>query len=234
MIWEKTMLRPVAALLASMLSVVLVLSTSEDVEASNCKGRVPDPVGDVCWSCLMPIKVAGVRMSDEGVSDPDTDAPAVCACQSGPVLRPGFNLTFWEPVRMAEVVREPYCFPTLGGISMDASGMPSAPAHGRSASRGIAHEGKTTGDGFSTSPTHTAFYQAHWYHTPWLFVLQVLLDTTCLENALKTPPTTWPTSPRSTPSGTMPWPPLSSRPSRPCLPSPLRLQPARLTALPQP
>lgn len=183
MIWEKTMLRPVAALLASMLSVVLVLSTSEDVEASNCKGRVPDPVGDVCWSCLMPIKVAGVRMSDEGVSDPDTDAPAVCACQSGPVLRPGFNLTFWEPVRMAEVVREPYCFPTLGGISMDASGMPSAPAHGRSASRGIAHEGKTTGDGFSTSPTHTAFYQAHWYHTPWLFVLQVLLDTTCLENA---------------------------------------------------
>ncbi len=151
--------------------------------ASSCSGRIANPVTDVCWSCLMPIKVAGVRLSSPGVSDPDTDAPAVCTCQVGPVLQPGFNMSFWEPVRTAEIVREPYCFPTLGGVSMNEDfGMPHAPAHGRSASRGLQGGDRETG-GTQAGVSHAAFYQAHWYHTPWLFVLEALLDTTCLENA---------------------------------------------------
>ena len=45
-----------------------------------------------------------------------------------------------------------------------------AAAHGRSASA-------------SADETHrgTAFYEVHWYHTPWLFVLEMLLDSACLE-----------------------------------------------------
>lgn len=138
--------------------------------ALGCTGRVMNPVTDVCWSCLFPIQVAGATLSRAGVSDPPTDAPAVYTCQSGALLRAGVNLSFFEPVRTVEVVREPYCFPSLGGVRMD-TGVRAA-AHGRSASRAQPQDAR-----------HTAFYQAHWYHTPWLFVLETIMDTNCLENA---------------------------------------------------
>ena len=165
------------------LAALAAISSFAGAVQASCTGRLPNPVTEVCWGCLMPIKVAGVRLSSAGVSDPETDAPAVCACQKGPILQPGFNMSFWEPVRTMEVVREPYCFPTLGGVSMgNASGMLHAPAHGRSSSRGFQSDAGGAG-GMDGSPRHTAFYQAHWYHTPWLFVLEVLLDTSCLEQA---------------------------------------------------
>lgn len=162
----------VAILLTVALAVTLMLSSAA---RAGCSGRVINPVTDVCWSCLFPINVGGVRASKAGVSDPDTGASAVCSCEKGPAVVLGLNLSFWEPVRTVEVVREPFCFPSLGGLSM-ASGV-AAPAHGRSASRG----GQTAeSDG---APRHTAFYQAHWYHTPWLFILESILDTGCLEQA---------------------------------------------------
>ena len=139
-------------------------------EASGlCRGRVTNPVTEVCWSCIFPIKVAGARLSAKGVTDPATDAPAVCTCGAGPSLRVGLNMSFWEPLRTVEIVRHPWCFPTLGGVAFEGL---QAPAHGRSSSRGrVGEEGGR----------HTAFYEAHWFHTPWLFVLEALLDTVCLE-----------------------------------------------------
>lgn len=86
---------------------------------AGCEGFFPNPVTDVCWSCLFPMRIAGTRLSPEGVSDPDTDARVICTCQRGPVAVPGFNMSFWEPLRTVEVVREPYCLVSLGGVSMD-------------------------------------------------------------------------------------------------------------------
>lgn len=136
---------------------------------AGCAGRVMNPVTDVCWSCLFPIKAAGLTVAASDVNDPVTDAEPVCTCGAGVNLRAGLNLSFFEPVRTAEIVREPYCFPSLGGVKIDP-GIRAA-AHGRSSSRGKP-EGR-----------RTAFYQVHWYHTPWLFLLEVILDTACLENA---------------------------------------------------
>ena len=136
-----------------------------------CRGRITNPVTDVCWSCIFPIRVAGARLSANGVTDPTTDAPAVCTCGAGAGLRVGLNMSFWEPLRTVEIVRHPWCFPTLGGVAF--TGM-QAPAHGRSSSRGsVGEEGGR----------HTAFYEAHWFHTPWLFVLEALMDTVCLEQS---------------------------------------------------
>ena len=164
-------------------AVVLVLS-SFGVRAA-CKGAFPNPVTDVCWSCLFPMKVAGVRVSREGVSDPKTDAPAVCTCRRGAVPVPGLNMSFWEPLRTVEIVRQPYCLVSLGGVSMDPG--IHAPAHGRSAQRNasvnVSFAGNVGEDGMGTPSSGTAFYQAHWYHTPWLFILESVVDTSCLENA---------------------------------------------------
>lgn len=150
-----------------------------------CKGTFPNPVTDVCWSCLFPMKVAGVRVSSSGVTDPETDAPAVCTCQRGPAVVPGFNMSFWEPLRTVEIVREPYCLVSLGGVSMDPG--INAPRHGqssrRSASAASSFTGAKGGDAVDNIASGTAFYQAHWYHTPWLFVLEAVVDTSCLENA---------------------------------------------------
>lgn len=156
------------------LAVCLSLLT---LQAAGCTGRVTNPVTDVCWSCLFPIEVAGVTVKAGG-SRPSTGAPALCACKNGPVSVPGFNLSFWEPVRTIEIVREPYCFPTLGGVKIDPG--VRAAAHGRSAAR-AGSEASEPGSG--ESPRHTAFYEVHWYHTPWLFILEALLDTSCLEQA---------------------------------------------------
>ena len=146
---------------------------------ASCRGAFPNPVTDVCWSCLFPMKVAGVATSS-GVSDPSNDAPAVCTCQRGPVPVPGFNLSFWEPLRTVEIVREPYCLVSLAGVSMNPG--ISAPYHGRSAQRTAGVEASFSGDS-ERIESGTAFYQAHWYHTPWLFVLEAVVDTSCLENA---------------------------------------------------
>lgn len=166
------------------LCAAIGIVTSGTAEA-GCEGSFPNPVTDVCWSCLFPMRIAGTRLSPEGVSDPDTDARVICTCQRGPVAVPGFNMSFWEPLRTVEVVREPYCLVSLGGVSLDP-GL-KAPAHGRSAQRtaGVAASfaGNVGEDGAGSPEIGAAFYQAHWYHTPWLFVLEAVVDTSCLENA---------------------------------------------------
>lgn len=83
-------------------------------------------------------------------------------------LRAGINLSFFEPLRTAEIVREPYCFPSLGGVTISPGVRAAAHGWSASASAGETHRG-------------TAFYEVHWYHTPWLFVLEMLLDSACLE-----------------------------------------------------
>ena len=169
---------------AGMLCAVVLVLSSFGVRAA-CKGAFPNPVTDVCWSCLFPMKVAGVRVSSEGVSDPKTDAPAVCTCRRGAVPVPGLNMSFWEPLRTVEIVREPYCLVSLGGVSMDPG--IHAPAHGRSAQRNASVNASFADnvgeDGMGTPSSGTAFYKAHWYHTPWLFILESVVDTSCLENA---------------------------------------------------
>jgi conjugal transfer pilus assembly protein TraU len=132
--------------------------------APTCPGKFPNPITDICWSCMMPLTLGGAKLlaldqEDNGNNPGD----AICGCANPP--RVGISTGFWEPVRIAEVVRHPYCFPTLGGLSMDLG--IHAPAHGR---------GKGTHDSHGSS-----FYQAHWYVFPVLYVLEVLLESNCLE-----------------------------------------------------
>ena len=151
---------------------LMLLVTAAGAAVASCSGKVINPVTDVCWSCLFPIRAAGVTLKSSSLSTPATDATPLCTCGAGLSLRAGINLSFFEPLRTAEIVREPYCFPSLGGISINPG--VRAPAHGRSARDVNAGDEHHRG---------TAFYQLHWYHTPWLFVLEMLLDSSCVEEA---------------------------------------------------
>ena len=166
----------IETLIAAFLCLIYFLSGGHGsmspfpVAYAACYGKITNPVTDVCWDCVFPIKVGGAQLSKDGINDPVTDASAVCVCQKGVMLAAGMNLSFFEPLRTVEIVRTPWCFPSLGGVTIE-TGVRAA-SHGRSASRGKTEE-----------KSHTAFYQAHWYHTPWLFILESILDTNCLEQS---------------------------------------------------
>ena len=71
----------------------------------------------------------------------------------------------WEPARLLDVSRAPWCFPNLGGMTVD----PGLPA-------GRGRTGSSGGDGASGSTWH-----AHYYVYPLLSWIGALLDLGCLE-----------------------------------------------------
>lgn len=136
----------------------------------HCPGRFPNPVTDVCWSCLFPIvvgtNVALGKVPDDGYT-PDTDASALCVCGENVNVEGGVNLSFWEPLRTAEVVRHAWCSPTLGGVTLAGnSGVTRSPDHGR-----------------GRGGRNTRFANVHWFTSPWLFILEAVSDISCLEQA---------------------------------------------------
>lgn len=152
------------AFLSTVLVVWAILPWSF-ANADTCTGKFANPITDICWSCMFPMKIGGktlIAMDQEDTPNPDGTNP-VCFCGSPP--NAGLKVSFWEAVRRIDVVREPFCMVSLGGIKMDMGF--DAPPHGR-----------TTTD----AQTKSSFYQAHWYIDPIMFYIQVIMDSNCLEN----------------------------------------------------
>jgi len=138
------------------------------VKDARCTGKFPNPITDICWSCSLPFKLGKSTVASDNQEDnksSDTSG-AFCSCGQGAggYVQLGFNFGFFEPARLTETVRVPYCFPSLGGVKIDFG--VDAAEHGRSSKR-------TTQKG--------VFYQQHFYTNPLMFWLEVLLDNQCLE-----------------------------------------------------
>lgn len=127
-----------------------LLGWSENANAVACGGRFPNPVTDVCWLCMFPMHIGPVPMHFGQPGNGDPAPPLVCNCPAPPPIfqRIGVGLSFWEPARIAEVVRTPMCSPTLGGEIM---GVLPVPAGGNSQSDG---------------KKDTSFYHVHWFQYP--------------------------------------------------------------------
>jgi conjugal transfer pilus assembly protein TraU len=147
---------------AAVLSLCLV--AHETAQAQECKGKFPNPITDICWSCIYPLKIGNTTLMSNGQEDSASSSPYACSCSTGTSVSVGANLSFWEPTSIVEVVRHPYCFPMLSGAKLDLG--VSAPAMTRSDEDGKDPE---------------SFYQAHWYKNPMLFYLEALMDNACLE-----------------------------------------------------
>lgn len=128
--------------------------------APGCHGRLLNPLTDICWQCIFPISVAGVPVSSPGQTpNGDVQPPPVCTCPAPPPLfvRVGVGVSFWEPVRISEVVRQPLCSPTLGGVQLGSI----------NASRGS--------NNVRFNDAGEAFYHVHWLEYPifdWLNLSQ--------------------------------------------------------------
>ena len=142
-----------------------VLSTGT-ASGQSCTGRFVNPVTDVCWECLLPISIGPIRMGS-ATGAPDTPNPGSPICLCGkPIPRIGLSLGLWEPARLIDVSRAPWCFPNLGGMTID----PGLPA-------GRGRTGSSSGDGASGSVWHV-----HDYVYPLLSWIGALLDIGCLES----------------------------------------------------
>ncbi|HRO59508.1 MAG TPA: TraU family protein [Burkholderiaceae bacterium] len=153
-------------LFAVAIVLMLVSAPVANATGTTCTGRFINPVTDICWSCLLPLSLGSMTIANLGGQEDNGDNPSspLCSCGTNPTI--GLSLGFWEPARMVEVVRRPYCLVSLGGIEIDPGLY--APASGRTTS--LNEQGESS-----------SFYQAHFYIDPLLYWMGVVADFPCLE-----------------------------------------------------
>lgn len=86
-----------------------------DMGCPDSKILGPKLIDGICWSCMMPMKIMGAKIGTGTVPSGST-SKILCACKDGlGVPRFGYTSGLWNPARVIEVVRNPWCSPTLGG-----------------------------------------------------------------------------------------------------------------------
>ena len=154
-----------------MLILVIVMPISANASVT-CKGNFVNPITDVCWGCLPPINIGGFSIG-KGVTPKKRDiknpTSPVCACSKfgQPIPIPGISIGFWEPVRLVDVTRTPYCMVNLGGIALGND----------------AKKISSYARGYDKRATHSSFYHVHYYVYPLIYWLELLTDFMCLEQS---------------------------------------------------
>ena len=114
-----------------------------------CGGKFPNPITDICWSCMFPIRIGKIKINPTKTTDnSDPAPPTVCSCPTNGLPRVGIGISFWEPARVAEVVRTPMCMPTLNGAILGKLPVPAGTHHKSENCQG------------------KAFYHVHWIQYP--------------------------------------------------------------------
>ena len=118
----------------------------------------------ICWSCIFPVRLMTADIGGSGGDVPDdaADKP-FCSCEKKQGL-PSFGITagFWAPARLVEIVRKPYCSPTLGGISLQDD------VHLMGGHKEAA-----------TDATQKTFFNYHYWAFPLFELMQLLMQSNC-------------------------------------------------------
>lgn len=145
---------------------LLLLFLSTNLQAKTCSGRFVNPITEICWSCLFPITIGPVNINRSGREDTSNPHQFPCWCPRPPIpgLLPGVPVGFWEPSRLVDVTRTPFCMINMGGLQLGKSTV----GYGTHGTKG-------------TGTTKQSFYQIHWYVYPVIYWLELLVDFLCLE-----------------------------------------------------
>jgi len=150
------MLKPVKRLLSIFLCILLLVETVTSSAYALCpKASVLSTmVSRVKWGCIFPLRIGGFQIKGGPEDIPPISDDFFCSCFG----ETGISMSFWEPVRLIEVVREPYCFPALNFSLTD---IPDSP--------GVADLKHFGTDGWANSETpgnNNSFYNVHYYVFP--------------------------------------------------------------------
>ena len=148
--------------LFALLLAALITGAAGNAAADGCGGRFFNPLSDVDWQAMFPIKIGGVAVTP-GEGTDTVDRFPICFCGS-PVPRAGIKISFWEPVALIEVVRRPGCFPSLGGRELPTPSFAMAGAYG---------------DGGGQRGTKTSFLHVHHFIYPVFSVLNLFSGFGC-------------------------------------------------------
>lgn len=150
----------------SALAAALFLSNASAV----CVGTFANPITDICWSCMFPFTIAGIEILNPRGEEPagSFHAPALCAGQTPLGFKIGVGMDFYDPNKLVDVTRTPYCMVGLGGVDLSA---------------GIGDLYKKPGETKPEGVKLNNVYQAHTYIDPLLFILEVPIDMSCTQAA---------------------------------------------------
>jgi len=155
----KKLLQKINVLL--LLLVAANFAPINEAEAGKCGPEFVNPVTDIAWQCIFPIRIGGLIQANAGApEDPDTISSPVCVCG----LRVGVTMSFWEPSRMIDTVSDPMCFMAIGQQMAN-------PAPGQ------------LGGGLMREEHDVkAFQQMHYYIFPAWAILDMFYDFPCIDN----------------------------------------------------
>ncbi|MDO8845329.1 MAG: TraU family protein [Methylicorpusculum sp.] len=147
------------------------INTTETDEISVEKLLCPDAdiwgkkmITGICWSCLFPVRLLGMTLYDMDNEIPDgASEESFCVCnEAGDTPKLGMTAGAWMPARLIEVVRKPYCSPSLGGISFN-NGVRLWGGHK-----------EVEGDG-----SDKTFYNYHYWAYPLFMILDLFTQSFC-------------------------------------------------------
>ncbi len=128
------------SILFALVLVISALSVSEadadSCPASNILGS--GIISNICWSCIFPLKVAGITIFGSSISDGGTDGngfslsskpkvpsdaadDVVCICTDGALPTVGVPVGMWVPTELYETTLIPGCSSVLGGLEIGVS-----------------------------------------------------------------------------------------------------------------
>ncbi len=144
---------------------VLIQALTQNVNAVCTPGGflTVDIVLKADYTAIFPIRIAGVTVIPGRIPDSGGSVgSAVCVC-SDPFPRVGIPVSFFEPSRIIEVVKDPYCFPTMGiGLGMTSGGM-------------------LAGTKSNAPNGESSFFQTHYFIFPLYAIIEYFTDWICLE-----------------------------------------------------
>ena len=116
----------------ALVAMLFGIAPAQAESVSLSKIRCPDAkilgaglISKICWGAMFPLKIGGVNTfpSKDNIPLPEgvNDRP-LCACggdlKKGILPRAGVTLGLWQPARVIEIVRKPYCMPLFGGLQL--------------------------------------------------------------------------------------------------------------------
>lgn len=156
------MLKKVVVTLSFIVSILTMQQSFAVGEA--CHGRFLNPITDINWNLVFPIKVAGVPISGGGSNEsPLAITSPVCVCPGHIFGIPtaGIMMTFHEPLYIEEVARNAGCMASIGGVSVMEGYHNEDTEH---------KEGKGS----------VSRWQIHWYQYPVFSILKLFQNLTCV------------------------------------------------------
>lgn len=122
-------------------------------------------ITDICWDCIYPVRIGGMEVGEGHIpSDAADDITCSCPDDNG-IPQGGFSEGMWEPARLIETTRLPYCAPALGGIFVSET---TAKLWGGASSR----RQETAGSAIN-------FYNYHVYAFPVMAMLDLFFERSC-------------------------------------------------------